>query len=52
MTDLISSLWCEVVDNVKEAYGSETNKVLCNLEEAFKENGVEKTSLTLKNSLN
>lgn len=52
MTDLISSLWCEVVDNVKKTYGSETNKVLCNLEDAFKENGVEKISLTLKSSLN
>lgn len=52
MTDLISSLWGEVVDNVKEAYGNKANKVLGNLEEAFKENGVEKTSLTLESSLN
>lgn len=52
MTDLISSLWGEVVDSVKEAYGNKANKVLGNLEEAFKENGVEKTSLALKSSLN
>lgn len=52
MTDLISSLWSEVVDNIKKTYGSEADEVLCSLEEAFKENGVEKASLTSKNSLN
>lgn len=52
MTDLISSLWCEVVDDVKKAYACEANKILDSLEEAFRENGVEKASLTLKSSLN
>lgn len=52
MTDLISSLWGEVVDDVKKAYACEANKILDSLEEAFKENGVKKDSLTLKNSSN
>lgn len=52
MTDLISSLWGEVVDDVKKTYACEANKILDSLEEAFKENGVKKDSLTLKNSSN
>ena len=52
MTDLISSLWGEVVDDVKKTYACEANKILDSLEEAFKVNGVKKDSLTLKNSSN
>lgn len=45
MTDIISTVWNDVIDNIKKTYLSEANKVISNLKEALLNNGVDKHSL-------
>lgn len=47
MTDIISTVWGDVIDNIKNAYLSEADKVISNLEEVLSSNGVDKLSLKI-----
>lgn len=50
MTDVVSSLWNDVIDNVKSTYLSQADKIIANLEKALLDNGVDKLSLKLTSS--